>query len=96
MTESPSAGDLAGVLRHAADVLNRRAQIAEQIATLEAEDAALGDEIAATWGARVDEMQSMLKGYVDRQPKRERPVDPTAASEQAVVVADSGTTASPQ
>jgi hypothetical protein len=80
---TPDAGDLAGVLRHAADVLNRKAQIREQIKALRHEDDQLTAEIRATWGARVNEMQAMLQGFVtslpalpDLEPVVVEPVEP--------------------
>jgi NAD(P)H-dependent FMN reductase len=65
MTAQPnSIGDLAGVLKHASDVLSRIAEIDKTVSDLQDEKMALLIEIGSTWGARVQDMGRQLQGFV--------------------------------
>jgi hypothetical protein len=59
-----TVGDLAGVLRHASDVLTRISEIDKTIRDLQDEKNALLIEIGTTWGTRVNDMQKQLIQFV--------------------------------
>lgn len=59
-----SIGDLAGVLKHAAGMLERIAQIDQTTKDLQDEKMSLLLEIGATWGGKIQDMQRQLQGFV--------------------------------
>jgi hypothetical protein len=59
-----SISDLAGVLKHAAGMLERIAQIDQTTKDLQDEKMSLLLEIGSTWGGRIQDMQRQLQGFV--------------------------------
>lgn len=85
---TPDLTALIATFQEAQNLIERRRWLAEQIARHQAEDTALRNAVALTWGARIQDMLAILQAYVIQTqseiPPEEPPVEEPEPEESPV------------